>query len=96
MLQRDDRCRNAVLHHSMIDPRAGGGVVTAISSKLASQLESSSSFPSVAGRVLASHLKGGRGDLAIVNVHMPNTSDHVAMYRRGLKLFGGGGGAVPH
>eukprot|EP00959_Pyramimonas_sp_CCMP1952_P031370 657782-Pyramimonas_sp.AAC.1 len=40
-----------------------------------------SSFPLIAGRVLASHLKGRCGDLVIVNVHMPNTSDPVAMYR---------------
>eukprot|EP00959_Pyramimonas_sp_CCMP1952_P383128 8028038-Pyramimonas_sp.AAC.1 len=59
----------------------GGGVVTVISSKLVSQFESITPFPLIAGRVLASHLRGRRGDLVIVSVHMPNTSDHVAMYR---------------
>eukprot|EP00959_Pyramimonas_sp_CCMP1952_P129037 2698428-Pyramimonas_sp.AAC.1 len=65
----------------MIDPRAGGGVVTVISSKLASQFELITPFPLIAGHVLASHLKRRSGDLVIVNVHVPNTSDPVAMYR---------------
>eukprot|EP00959_Pyramimonas_sp_CCMP1952_P178876 3739521-Pyramimonas_sp.AAC.1 len=65
----------------MIDPRAGGGAVTVISSKLASQFESITTVPLIAGRVLASHLKGRRGGLVIVSVDMLNTSDPVAMYR---------------
>ena len=87
MLQRDDRCRNSIVHSSMIDPSAGGGVVTVLSSKLASQFDSITPYPLIAGRILASHLKGRRGDLVIVNVHMPNTSDPVAMYRRYLSVI---------
>eukprot|EP00959_Pyramimonas_sp_CCMP1952_P301507 6308294-Pyramimonas_sp.AAC.1 len=60
---------------SFLDDRNAGGVVTFLSSDLCDCFDSIAPVTVVPGRVLLVHGRGPRGDLVVVNVHMPNTCD---------------------
>ena len=70
------------MHGSFVDAAVSGGVVIVVSRKLRACFDSCVATELVRGKILAIHLKGSNGDLVIVNVHMPTTSDPAPMYRR--------------
>jgi len=85
LLRRDDRCRESEVYGSFVDASISGGVVTVVSRKLRACFDTCEATELVRGKILAIHLKGPRGDLVVVNVHMPTTSDPVPMFRRYLE-----------
>ena len=87
LLRRDDRCRESEVHGSFVEASVSGGVVIVVSRKLRACFDTCEVTELVRGKILAIHLKGPRGDLVVVNVHMPTTSDPVPMYRRYLELL---------
>ena len=64
-----------------------GGVVTVVSSKLRARFDSCIATALVPGKILATHLKGVNGDLVIVNVHMPTTSEPAGMFGRYMSVL---------
>eukprot|EP00959_Pyramimonas_sp_CCMP1952_P444700 9311483-Pyramimonas_sp.AAC.1 len=72
-------------HSLLADSTREGGVFACIQPSLCKSFSSIVHTPTVEGRILKSYLSRPNGDLCIMSVHTPNTSDLLAIYARALR-----------